>query len=155
MFKFNLYLNTISWSHLSFIKVRWSSFQAYSMNHNRTARKFYLIVHCCISLWYFCMANTFSGTKKFLYDYSFALIPTNYFVYRLLQVWYIHIFSHFQQFLQKLHCSLSSKKILKIYFFIFFSFVFILRYEGHVTFQDIEHQSQENILHHYLHCGFL
>ena len=27
--------------------------------------------------------------------------------------------------------------------------------EGHVPFQDIEHQHQENILHHFFHYSFL
>ena len=27
--------------------------------------------------------------------------------------------------------------------------------EGHVIFEDVEHQLKENIPHHYLHCNFL
>ena len=47
---------------------------------------------------------------------------------------------------------------LAISFSTFSSFILsgkmVIHYEFHVIFQDIEHQLQENTIHHFLHCSF-
>ena len=56
----------------------------------------------------------------------------------------IYIFSH-----------ANGLQFPKVFQFSFFEAKRINHCEGHLTFQDIEYQIQENILNYYLQCSFL
>ena len=59
---------------------------------------------------------------------SLVLMPNNYVLPRLLQVWFLYVFSNFQWFFQNLFMNLKKKFFLKSSFTSFLSFVLILMY---------------------------
>ena len=79
-------------------------------------------VHELLGLNYFPLLINFLK-KKLLYN-SLVLTLNNSLLVRLLQVWYLYIFSHSQKFFQKLLHSSISKKIFQIHFFVSFFFSF-------------------------------
>ena len=101
----------------------------------------------CIFCWLFLHFHV-RFKPSFLIEFNDFM---NYFQYwsRILWLFYIsYVYKIF--FFHRI----SWLQVFKPFQFLFFQVKMLNHHEGDVLFEDIKHQLQENILHHYLHCTF-